>query len=210
MDKHDDILEGGRGPPPPPPPGDPATRVLECMARLLEQVQQAPRPQVDVFEQFRRLNPKEFGGTTYLFVAEGWIRSLELHFYYLQMKDGNRARCTIYMLRDDTFLWWEGAAHAVDVATLTWARFREMLFGKYFPADVKGRPTREFMSLRQGDLSVAEFIRKFDRGCHFVPMIAGDAAHKLRHFHDGLKPTLHRDVMLMRPEGYDEATACAF
>ncbi|XP_073063981.1 uncharacterized protein [Primulina eburnea] len=211
MVRVDDIPEGGRGPPPPPPPpGDPATRVLEGMARLLEQVQQAPRQQTDIFEQFRRLNPKEFGGTTDPFVAEGWIRSLELHFDYLGMRDGDRARCAIYMLRDDASLWWEGAAHAVDVATLTWARFREMFFGKYFPADVRGRLTREFMSLRQTDLSVAEFIRKFDRGCHFVPMIAGDAAQKLRHFLDGLRPTLRRDVMLMRPASYDEATACAF
>ncbi|XP_073053866.1 uncharacterized protein [Primulina eburnea] len=209
MVRVDDIPEGGRGPPP-PPPGDPATRVLEGMARLLEQVQQAPRQQTDIFEQFRRLNPKEFGGTTDPFVAEGWIRSLELHFDYLGVRDGDRARCAIYMLRDDASLWWEGAAHAVDVATLTWARFRELFFGKYFPADVRGRLTREFMSLRQTDLSVAEFIRKFDRGCHFVPMIAGDAAQKLRHFLDGLRPTLRRDVMLMRPASYDEATACAF
>ncbi|XP_073017946.1 uncharacterized protein [Primulina eburnea] len=204
-----DIPEGGRGPPP-PPPGDPATRVLEGMARLLEQVQQAPRQQTDIFEQFRMLNPKEFGGTTDPFVAKGWIRSLELHFDYLQMRDGDRARCAIYMLRDDASLWWEGAAHAVDVATLTWARFKEFFFGKYFPADVRGRLTREFMGLRHGDLSVADFIRKFDRGCHFVPMIAGDAAQKLRHFIDGLRPTLRRDVMLMRPASYDEATACAF
>ncbi|XP_075507433.1 uncharacterized protein LOC142544259 [Primulina tabacum] len=66
------------------------------------------------------------------------------------------------------------------------------------------------MSLRQGDVSVAEFICKFDRGCHFMPMIAGDADQKLRHFMDGLRPTLRRDVMLMRLTGYDEATASAF
>ncbi|XP_073304588.1 uncharacterized protein [Primulina huaijiensis] len=35
-------------------------------------------------------------------------------------------------------------------------------------------------------------------------MIAKDADQKLRHFLDGLRPTLHRDVMLMRPAGYDE------
>ncbi|XP_073019308.1 uncharacterized protein [Primulina eburnea] len=141
---------------------------------------------------------------------EGWIRSLELHFECLQMRDGDRARCAIYMLRDNASLWLERASHAVDVATLTWARFREMFFRKYFPADVRGRVTREFMSLRQGDLSVADFIHKFDRGCHFVAMIAGDAIQKLRHFLDGLTPTLRRYVMMMRPTGYDEATVCAF
>ncbi|XP_073298509.1 uncharacterized protein [Primulina huaijiensis] len=57
-----------------------------------------------------------------------------------------------------------------------------MFFGKYFPADVNGLLTREFLSLWQWDLSVAEFIHKFDRGCHFVPMIARDATKKLRHF----------------------------
>ncbi|XP_073289577.1 uncharacterized protein [Primulina huaijiensis] len=211
-DRQDNIPGGGRGPPP-PPPGDPATRVRERIARLMEQAQlhqQVPRQQTDVFEQFCRLNPKEFGSTTDRFVAEGWIRSLELHFEYLQIRDGDRARCAIYMLRDDASLWCEGSAHTVDVTTLTWARFREMFFGKYFPADVMGRLMKEFMSLRQGDLTVAEFNRKFDRGCHFVPMISRDAAQKLRHFLDGLRPTLRWDVMPMRSVGYDQAIACAF
>ncbi|XP_075492507.1 uncharacterized protein LOC142530561 [Primulina tabacum] len=214
VDRQDEIPGGGRGPPP-PPPLDAATRVLEGMTRLLEQVQQASRPQVNVFEKFRRLNPKEFGGTTYPFLTEGWIRSLELHFEYLKNKisgntDGDRARCSIYVLRDDASLWWEGAAHAVDLSTLTWDGFKELFYGKSYPVDFRGRLTREFMSLCQGDTSVAEFIRKFDRGCHFVPMIARDAAQKLRHFLDGLRPTLRRDLMLMRPAGYDEATAYAF
>ncbi|XP_073020120.1 uncharacterized protein [Primulina eburnea] len=176
--------------PPPPPPMDAATRVLEGMARLLEQVQQAPRPRVDVFEKFIRLNLKEFRGTTDPFLAEGWNPSLELHFQYLDMRDDDQVKCTAYMLRDDSSLWWGGAAHGVNLATLTWEQFKEMFYVKYFPEDVKGRLTREFMSLQQGDLSMADFIRKFDRGCHFVPLIARDAAQKLRHFMDGLRPTL--------------------
>ncbi|XP_075499289.1 uncharacterized protein LOC142537679 [Primulina tabacum] len=114
------------------------------------------------------------------------------------------------MLRDDASLWWDGAAHVVDLAPRTWDRFKELFYVKYFPADVRGLLTREFMSLRQGDLTLAEFIRKFDRGCHFVPLIDRYAAKKLRYFMDGLRPTLRRDVMLMRPVSYDKATACAF
>ncbi|XP_075497619.1 uncharacterized protein LOC142554583 [Primulina tabacum] len=150
------------------------------MDRLLEQVQQAPRPQTDVFEQFRLLNPKEFGGTTDPFLAEGWIQSLELHFQYLDMRDNDRVRCAAYMLRDNASLWWEGATHGVNLATLTWEQFKEMFYDKYFPANVRGFLTREFMSLRHGDSTMAEFIRKFDIGCHFVPLIARDAAQKLR------------------------------
>ncbi|XP_073300262.1 uncharacterized protein [Primulina huaijiensis] len=180
------------------------------MARLLERVQQAPRPQTDIYEHFRRLNLKEFGGTTDPFLAERWIRSLELHFQYLDMGDGDRVRCATYMLRDDAPFWWEGAAHGLNLATLMWDMFKEVFYSKYFPADVRGRLTREFMSLRQGDSTVAEFIRKFDMGYLFVPLIARDDTQKLRHFMDGLRLTLRRDVMLMIPASYDEATGCAF
>ncbi|XP_073317285.1 uncharacterized protein [Primulina huaijiensis] len=65
------------------------------------------------------------------------------------------------------------------------------------------------MSLRQGDLSVAEFVKKSDRGCHFVPLIGKDLAEKLRHFMDGLRPKLRNNVMMMDPLDYATATTCA-
>ncbi|KAG6503174.1 hypothetical protein ZIOFF_035485 [Zingiber officinale] len=66
------------------------------------------------------------------------------------------------------------------------------------------------MSLRQGDLSVAEFVKKLDRGCHFVPLIANDATEKLRHFLDGLRPTIRRDVLLADPTEYQDVVTRAF
>ncbi|XP_075504528.1 uncharacterized protein LOC142541968 [Primulina tabacum] len=66
------------------------------------------------------------------------------------------------------------------------------------------------MSLRQGDLSVAEFVQNFDRGYHFVPLIANDAAEKLRQFLDGLRPTIRHDVMLTDPVDYTTSVSKAF
>ncbi|XP_075481146.1 uncharacterized protein LOC142521858 [Primulina tabacum] len=126
------------------------------------------------------------------------------------MRDADRVRCTTYIFRDDASLWWEGAEHSVNLDTITWNRFKEIFYEKYFTADVRGRLMREFMTLRQGDATVAEFVKKFDRGCHFVPLIAGDPAMKLKHFMDGLRPTLHNNVMVMRPLVYDIAVAYAF
>ncbi|XP_073277659.1 uncharacterized protein [Primulina huaijiensis] len=174
------------------------------------QQQQPPRPPCDVYDHFRRLAPKEFSGTTDPFAAEGWIRSLEVHFRYLDMGDADRVRCTTYLLRDDTSLWWEGVEHGVDLATFTWAQFKTKFYEKYFTADVRGRIKREFMTLRQGDVPVADFVKKFDRGCHFVPLIAGDAEEKMRHFMDGLRPTIRDKVMMMRPGDYATAVTFAY
>ncbi|KAG6523882.1 hypothetical protein ZIOFF_013769 [Zingiber officinale] len=72
------------------------------------------------------------------------------------------------------------------------------------------RLKRKFISLRQGDLSVAEFVKKFDRGCHFVPLITNDAIEKLRHFLDGLRPIIRRDVLLADPTEYQDAVTRAY
>ncbi|XP_073019355.1 uncharacterized protein [Primulina eburnea] len=69
--------------------------------------------------------------------------------------------------------------------------------------------TREFMTLRQGDLTVTEFIRKFERSCHFVPLIANDARAKLMHFLDGLRPILCHDVRVAGLTTYDVAVSRA-
>lgn len=74
-----------------PPPQDPVTRMLEGMAQIMERMHGAPRAQTDVYERFRRLDPKDFNGTTDSFAAEGWIRSPEVHFDYLNMRDADRA-----------------------------------------------------------------------------------------------------------------------
>lgn len=102
------------------------------------------------------------------------------------------------------------SGQGVNLDTLTWAQFKDIFYEKYFTADVRGRLNREFTSLRQGDMTVAEYIRRFYRGCHFVPLIANDAAEKLRHFTVGLRPTIRRDVMLMDPTNYAVATTRAF
>ncbi|XP_073119598.1 uncharacterized protein [Henckelia pumila] len=183
-------------PPPPPPPTPPpardvGTQVLAGLARILERHVDAPRPGLGtIYEQFRKMNPKDFAGTTDPLVAEGWIRSLEVIFLYMQLGDPDRVRCAVFHLQDDAALWWEGVEKTVDTATLPWAEFRRLFFEKYFTADVRARLKTEFLSLRQGDLSVAEFVVKFERGFHFVPLIGDDKVEKLQHFIVGLRPTI--------------------
>lgn len=41
-------------------------------------------------------------------------------------------------------------------------------------------------------------------------LISNDVAEKLRHFTDGLKPTIRRNVMMMDPTDYAAATTRAF
>ncbi|XP_073154051.1 uncharacterized protein [Henckelia pumila] len=151
------------------------------------------------------MNPKDFAGTTDPLVAEGWICSLEVIFLYMQLGDPNRVRCAIFLFQDDVALWWEGVEKTVDPTTLHWTEFKRLFLEKYFTADVRARLKTEFMSLRQGDLSVAQFVVKFERGCHFVPLIGDDEEEKFQHFIVGLRPAIRRDVLMAEPADYASA-----
>ncbi|KAG6490017.1 hypothetical protein ZIOFF_051299 [Zingiber officinale] len=151
-----------------------------------------------VYKQFRELGPTEFKGTTDPIAAEGWIRSLETIFDFMQLTDADKVRCAIFMLRDDARVWWEGARLTVDLTILTWADFKEVFYGKYFTVDNRTRLAREFLELRQGDMTVAEYVRRFERGRYFVPIITSQPVEELKHFTEGLRPAIRHDVRLSR------------
>ncbi|XP_073153813.1 uncharacterized protein [Henckelia pumila] len=180
--------------------------MLAGLARILEQHAEAPRARPSViYEQFRKMDPKYFSGTTDPMVAEGWIRSLEAIFRYMDLGDAERVRCMTFLLKDDATLWFEGVEKTVDITTLTWESFKTLFYEKYYTAEVRAQLKKEFMSLRQGDLTVSEFVRKFGSGCHFVPLIGNDEAEKLQHFVACLSPTIRRDVMMAEPVDYAAA-----
>ncbi|XP_073121370.1 uncharacterized protein [Henckelia pumila] len=176
------------------------------LAHILEQHAEAPRARPSmVYEKFRKMDPKDFFGTTDPMLAEGWIRSLEAIFRYMGLGDADRVCCMTFLLKDDATLWFEGVEKTVDVTTLTWEAFKTLFYEKYFMAEVRAQLKKDFMSLRQGDLTVSEFVRKFERGCHFVQLIGNDEAEKLQHFVACLRPTIRRDVMMIEPADYAAA-----
>ncbi|XP_073061866.1 uncharacterized protein [Primulina eburnea] len=155
------------------------------------------------------MRPKDFSGTSDPMIAEGCIKSLKVIFEFMELGDADRVRCATYLFGGDACLWWEGASVALNLATLSWTRITKVFYSKYITDEVCSTLTREFMTLRQGDLTVTEFISKFERGCHFVPLIANDAGAKLRHFLDRLRPILRRDVRVAGPTTYDVAVSGA-
>ncbi|XP_073133930.1 uncharacterized protein [Henckelia pumila] len=119
--------------------------------------------------------------------------------------DPDRVRCAIFLLQDDAALWWEGVEKTVDPATLPWTEFKRLFFEKYFTADVRALLKTEFMSLRQGDLSVAQFVVNFKRVCHFVPLIGDNEEANLHHFIVGLRPAIRWGVLMAEPADYASA-----
>ncbi|XP_073121583.1 uncharacterized protein [Henckelia pumila] len=93
----------------------------------------------------------------------------------------------------------------MDMTTLTWNGFKDVFYGKYFTISTRTRLATEFLELRQGSMSIAEYVKKFERGRYFVPMISGNDAEELKHFTEGLNATIRRDVRLSGAKTYPAA-----
>ncbi|XP_073152869.1 uncharacterized protein [Henckelia pumila] len=130
---------------------------------------------------------------------------METAFEFMQITDAYRLRCATYMFHDDARVWWNGAKAALNLTTLTWNGFKDVFYGKYFTVSTRNRLAREFLEIRQGNMSIAEYVKKFERGRYFVPMISGDPAEELKHFTKGLNAFIRKDVRLSGAKNYKEA-----
>ncbi|XP_073061752.1 uncharacterized protein [Primulina eburnea] len=168
------------------------------------------RPRAEaVYERFSRMHPDKFSGTTDPLIAEGWVKSIEVIFDFMELQDADRVRCAIFLLHGSARVWWESASVIVNLQTLTWNGFKEVFYSKYFTEEVRTKLIGEFMTLRQGDSSVADYVQKFEKGCKFMPLIANDVQAKVRHFLLGMRPILRRDVKVVGPMTYEVAVARA-
>ncbi|XP_073126443.1 uncharacterized protein [Henckelia pumila] len=130
---------------------------------------------------------------------------METAFEFMQITDADRLRCATYMFRDDSRVWWNGAKAALNLTTLTWNGFKDVFYGKYFTVSTRTRLARDFLEIRQGNMSIAEYVKKFERGRYFVPMISGDPAEELKHFTEGLNAFIKKDVRLSGEKNYKDA-----
>ncbi|KZV18079.1 hypothetical protein F511_25710 [Dorcoceras hygrometricum] len=128
-------------------------------------------------------------------------------FRYMGLAEAVRVRCDIFQLKEDASLLWEGAEKTVDMETLDWVGFKKPfrcdIFQLKEDASLCGKEQKRLLTwklwtgnLRYGDVTVAEYVKKFDRGCHFSPLTANDPAEKLQHFLDGLGPNIRKNVLM--------------
>ena len=78
---------------------------------------------------------------------------------------------------------------------MTWEESRELFMGKYFPASARHAKAREFLKLKQGTMTVLEYMAKFTELAHFTDDYVAIDIAKVRKFEDGLKLSIQGKFM---------------
>ena len=74
---------------------------------------------------------------------------------------------------------------------MTWGQFRDLFMGKFFPASARHAKAREFLKLKQGSMTMLEYIAKFTELAHF----GDDYMAKVRKFEDGLRLSIRGKIL---------------
>ena len=88
-----------------------------------------------------------------------------------------------------------GGKTSRDIEVMTWAEFHELFMGKYFPAFARNTKAREFLELKQGTMTVMEYVTKFTELARFVDDYVATDMEKVRRFEDGLKLSIRGQIV---------------
>ena len=116
----------------------------------------------DLAKRFQKMNPLIFEGSVDTKVTENWIRTIERIFSYGRIPEDYKVSCASFYLCDAASYWWDTVINVQDVTTINWERFRELFEIKYITKAARVAKRREFANLKQEDMSVDKYIRKFE------------------------------------------------
>ena len=71
---------------------------------------------------------------------------------------------------------------------LAWDQFKEVFFKTYFPRSMRSPKESEFIQLRQGFMTVAEYETKFTQLSRFASKLISSEERKAFRFLEGLSP----------------------
>ena len=74
-----------------------------------------------------------------------------------------------------------------NLEAMTWGDFREIFMSKFFPTSSRHAKAREFLELKQGAMTVMEYVAKFTELACFEDDYVATYMAKVRKFEDGLK-----------------------
>ncbi|XP_028105993.1 uncharacterized protein LOC114305070 [Camellia sinensis] len=116
--------------------------------------------------------------------AEPWFLEMEKLFEVFPCTETQKVLLATYTLKDEAWRWWLLIRNTNE--NMTWARFNEIFYEKYFPHYFLDRKMSEFQELKQGRISVAEYKAKFIELARFSPHMVDTDYKKAHKFEGGL------------------------
>ncbi|KAK8942371.1 hypothetical protein KSP39_PZI009407 [Platanthera zijinensis] len=136
-----------------------------------------------------------------------WLREMEHCFDWYDMSDERRVRFARMKLVGSAMNYWTSVERALERdgyrPIIRWEDMTRRLKEKYLPASYRDRLLDQVYALRQGTMSVAEYMTKFDDLIVRSDLREEDSASASR-FRHGLKHDIRRELIPHRRETVEQ------
>ena len=129
-------------------------------------------------------------------VANHWFLQIERILRAMEItSDTTWIMLASFQLEGESQIWWEWVTTSRDLETMTWDDFRRLFMRKYFPASARHAKAREFLELRQGTMTILEYLARFTKMARFGDDYVATDTATVRKFEDGLKLSIRGKIV---------------
>jgi hypothetical protein len=123
--------------------------------------------------------------------ADDWLKSVEKMLIIAQCSDREKVLYASSRPTCPAADWCDSYTIAHDVVdTITWAEFATQFRNYHIPAGLMKIKKKEFLSLKQGSMSVSEYRDRFIQLSRYAPDEVAEDERKQEHFIEGLNGPL--------------------
>ncbi|XP_073121811.1 uncharacterized protein [Henckelia pumila] len=142
-------------------------------------------PMETLLKRFRSFRPPTLTGTENSIGCESWLDGIDQLFDSLDYTNDRRIKLVIHQLQGVAKNWWNKTKR-----------------------ENENRGTEkcaDFANFKQGNLSIEDYVSKFDSLLKFAPHVADNEEAKADHFINGLNPEIFTLVNTGRPNNFTDA-----
>ncbi|KAA3461597.1 maturase K [Gossypium australe] len=125
--------------------------------------------------------------------AKFWLENSIRVFSELSCTPKESLNCVVSLVKDSTYRWWKTLTSVVPKERVTWDFFLEEFRKKYISQRFVDQKRKEFLELKQGKMTVAEYEHEFVRLSKYAQECVSTEAILCKRFEDGL----NEDIILL-------------
>ncbi|XP_057747219.1 uncharacterized protein LOC130966433 [Arachis stenosperma] len=124
---------------------------------------------------FQKADPPVFNGSANHTEADNWFQVVEHALLTQHVPYDKFVEHATYQLVGEAQQWWQGECRLLyqQNVNITWALFEAAFYKKYFLESINQARELEFLQLKQGSMTIAEYTNKFEELCRFSRISQG-------------------------------------
>jgi hypothetical protein len=126
------------------------------------QPQAPPPPPRDRHGDFQRTKPPTFSHSMEPMDADDWLKTVETKLQVVQCNNREKVLLALHQLIGPVADWWDAYVEAHEEPdTINWNEFKMAFRSHHVPQGVIKHKKKEFQDLKQGSMTVSEYVTRF-------------------------------------------------